>query len=809
MRITTEVRLNGILCVTSVPRGSKAWRLATSVFCPLGPSPTQAWVLMGREDLKTLVDANASSNSPYTLTWEQKGTEEADSVTLTFSGLYLVKAERIMHGGVDDQSALYLLELADSRWRCQNRDCGSIRANIRSFANDADFLTETEGYTWASLVQELWEACGLLGAFPGLPPTLTPNLDGAPDGTYFIGLSAWRCLCAVLNQLDCAVDHDPLSNTYTIVQLGAEQTIPDNEDTLQWDGQPMPVGAGNTAANLRIYFYFHRKSYGQERDTELGENWAYNGQGDFEEIATDIPGASGMQPLWDDLAWILDEDNAQVNAAEIATRRDNRKARYVLRVSVEEKHRIHAGLHDNLVTGGQVRAVMWRNWDDSDSDTGGTVTEFIAKAGLVGSLRQTEFGPAWFDHMMVPPEQENYAAPDLGRRSYPTYPRLPNIVKIVNTGAQAGEEVEPNTDGFHKGKVARWVANALVGLDDCWIRFVDRHDELDGQVTGLNGDYYGPARLSGISTSDGETLPVYTVKRGELASNRVVRFKLTATLDTGTNAEAVIKEFNGTTYPDGTPITVFDSYGITNHAPGGVKGMFKGVAGMEGYAVERLYPSQEGALEFEILWMEQWAWHAEVELMTDIDTESQPPAAIAQASAYYEQGVSFQDSTIFVYDELGLFPHAKAGAKAHVRRDEYRDTAGGAEGYYLIQSQQIATMARAVLAEDMCGIGEYAITDFTVTSFSPFNQNINPDTVFNDFGKAGNVNDIVWLNFDDTQDAYVVVAVTMKEQKLITHLEWTNACIKYKDRLCVVESCEEESDLKELICFNECEEITP
>lgn len=795
MNFTTSVQLSGRNCIINVPRNSSAWQKATSVFCPLGKAPTQAWVLMLRSDA-TALDVDAAQ----TLVWKQY-TEGVLSKTLTFEGLFIVKAERLLHGGPDDANALYLVELADARWKCSTtHETGSIRANVRSYANDADYLTETEGYTWATLAEELWDACGLLGAFPGLP--YVP--DGVPENHFFIGLGAWRTLCAFLDQLDCAVDHDPLSNTYTIVQLGTPQTIPENADSLKWDSQPITPIASTAAATLRIYYYFHRKSYGQERDTELGENWAWNGAGDYKEVATGVPNAAGTKALWDDLPWILDEDNVHSNLAAVEARRDARKDRYVLRVGVADQHRIHIGLHDNIVTGAQCRAVLWRNWDDgNDNELGGTVTEFVCRSDLIVGMRSSD-GQAWFDPELGAPEQENYLAPDLGRHTYPTYPRLPNIVQLRNAGASAGDEVSPNADGFHRGRVARWVANTLVGLDDCFIRFVDDHDNLDGQVNGIVDDYYGPARLSGLSTSDGSTLPVYIVRRGNLASNRVVRFKLTATLNTGTNAAAVIKEFNGTTYPDGTAITVFDSYGITNFAPGGVRGMFKGVSGMEGYAVQRLFPSQEGELEFEILWMEQWAWHAEVELLSDLEVVNGINSGIAQVTAYYEQGVPFQDSTIFVYDALNLFPRAKTGAKGHVRRDEYRETQGDAEGYYLIMCQQVALTGRAVLAEAMCQEGEFSISNFAVTSFSPFNQNIEPDAAFNDFGHHGAPDDILWLQWDDTQQAYVITDVTKKEQMLITKLEFSNDCIKYKQRLCAVESCEEESDLLELLCFKRC-----
>jgi hypothetical protein len=69
----------------------------------------------------------------------------------------------------------------------------------------------------------LWSDSGLPSSYPGLPPGLP--IDGVPQNTWLIGLNAWRALTAVLDQLDCAVQHDPFANTYSIVQLGESQSL--------------------------------------------------------------------------------------------------------------------------------------------------------------------------------------------------------------------------------------------------------------------------------------------------------------------------------------------------------------------------------------------------------------------------------------------------------------------------------------------------------------------------------------------------------------------------------------------------------
>lgn len=721
------------------------------------------------------------TTTTQSLVWEQVGNDGTASNTLTFSGLYIIKAEKVLPGAVSD-SSLYLVELADSRWKASiASDTDLVRANLRSYANNSDYLTGTSGYTWASLGELLWDACEFLGAWPGLP--FAP--DGEPQNTIFTGMNGWRALCSFLEQLDCAVKHNPLTNTYTIVQLGEAQVIPDNPETMQWTGAPLDVGGATAAATLRVYFHQHRKSYGQERDTELANNWVLGDGVEYLDVATGIAGAAGTKAVWEDLPWILDENNVHSNLAGCQARRDARKTRYVLRQGVDRVHRVHAGLLTDTLPGGQVRAVCWHNWDDlNDSDIGGTVTEFVCQDEMVTGYRSLDFGPAWFDSELTTAEREPYSPPDLGRHSYPTYPRLPNVVQVVNTGYAANEMVSPNGDGFHAGKVRRWVANTLATLDDCWIRFVDQHDDLAGQVLARNYDLYGPARLSGVSTSGAVLRPVYIVRRGDM--DRIARFKLTANLNTGSSAAAVIRTFNGAAYADGAAIKVYDWWSISQ----GGRGMWQAVTNMEGWAVRREVnadTSPGAPPEYDIIWMEQYAFAIEATLDADISAG----AASATVTASWEQGVE-PGSTVTVHDDSGIFPRAKAGAKCVAIRSEYADpNTPGSPYYKLVECQQIALTARAVLGEEMCSAGEYAISSFTVTSHSPYNQNINPATAFNDFNHHGDAGDNVWLNWDDTLLAYVIIDVTKKSVDLTIDVSWdaTTRCFEKTVVNAAIEYC--------------------
>lgn len=751
-RFTTAIDIDGQRVEINVPRGTKAWRLANSVFCPLGPAPTQAWFVMTRQSVNAL-----GVNGPHTITWQYIEAEDAGTPTvtrtLTFPGLYIVKAERLMHGAVGDLNAIYLVEFSDARLLAARKsDSGSQRVNLRSYANAADYLTGTSGGTWATLLTSLWNACGTLGAFPGLPGGIP--IDGQPENTWIVGLNAYRALNAVLDQLDCAICHNPLTNTYTIVQLGAAQTIDDAATSLQWNAEPVNPTASRAAANLNIYFIWHRKAFGQERDTELENNWAYEGDGTAINQATGIAGGQGTIPLWDDLRVVLGENNTQLNASAITTRAENRKTRYVTRWSVTNQHRIHFGLLTDFVPGGQIRAVLWRNWCDTDNPLGGTVTEFTCQPELVIGLKPSEDGePAWFDRQLAAPEREMYSPPDFSRHSFPNYPRLPNIVQVWDTGSAEGDTIQPNEEGFHRGRVKRWVANAMATLDDCWILFVDEFDTKTGQVEAVKGEYYGPARLSGIKDIGGANLPVYLVRKGGGGVGDEVVFQLTSTLVLSGEANARICTLVGGVYvANGNAIIVRDFY----ENPG----EWQGFSGYQGKARK----ASDG--KYDITWMERPALFARSILAADFVTAPAPVAATI--TGQFQQGNKLLP-TAEVNDPAEMFPKALTGAKQLITWNDVNSRAD------VVVSQQQGIYATATLNQELLATTAHnvSITNFRIQSFSPFNLAPSPlpTTVENPFHHQGENGkevlllyghilgkwNIIQIDHDQSQGEFVVI----------------------------------------------------
>jgi hypothetical protein len=277
---------------------------------------------------------------------------------------------------------------------------------------------------------------------------------------------------------------------------------------------------------------------------------------------------------------------------------------------------------------------------------------------------------------------ENYKAVDLARHSYPNYPRLPNIVQVFYSGDSAGAPVSANADGFHPGKVRRWVANNLVTLEDCWIRFVDNDS---GDVPAINGANYGPARLSGMSTSDGQRLPVYTVRRGAILV--FIEFTLTANMTAG-SATATIDQWWGTDEPT-SPTVVNDRQGLFTRALTGAKGI-------------AVLDTNDNL--FIVLECQSKAGAVAMTLAADMTTNE----ANSTVNDFWgsQQDVQNPGSSVIVYDAQGLFKRALDGAKGEAIYDAIDDR------YRVVECQSKAGWIAVTLDENVgaTAAGEAAVT---------------------------------------------------------------------------------------------------
>lgn len=720
MRFSTAITVDGYSAIITVPPGSRAVRKANSIFCPLGAAPTRAWIILVRKDAVSL------GSGTHTIVWSMQ--TESGTTNHTFSGLYLASGSRLLQGGADDDNSLYLCEFVDGRAiAAKHSDTGSIRANIRSYANSADYLTGTSGYTWTSLCTALWTACGTLGAWPGLP--FAP--DGVPQNQFIIGLNAWESLCTILDQLDCAVSHNPLTNTYSIVQLGQAQNLAFTNDVLRADFQPIQATAMDIAAAIRVWSYFHYESYGQERDTELATNWAFNGAGDLTNLATGATGAVAgtVKPIWDDLPIILDEINVRSNMADVTARATARKNRYVQRMQVAAAHKIYGGI-EPIQTGGQVRAILWRNWNDNDDNVfGGTVTEYISGPEFITGLGGGDSYHAEFTK--APGAIENYAGPDLGRHSYPTYPRIANIVQVNNEQASAGDTVQA-IGGLHSGQVKRWQSGGMVTMDPCWILFVDDFDTLGGAVEAKQGDYYGPGRLCGVHTALGSQRPIYLVRKG--SNTDFVRFQLLGIISIATGqreaAGNICNVVGGAWVNNGAAITLVDPFRLG-------PGMWDGIATYQGFALKR----PDG--KYDIVWMETMARHIRFTAYTNIQ-DGVGEGTVAD-DEYFLQGRDPRiDGKVDIYDPQDNWTDVITGAKGGARFNDREAR------YEAIYCQRVAFLAKVTLTADLSADSNNLEQDFSGWEIVPIGEFILdplvPETISNDGKFSGTSGDIVYVH---------------------------------------------------------------
>jgi len=766
MQISSYVSVDGYTAIASVPKGSVAWGKANSVFCPLGPAPTTAYILLVGRDVRSL-----DSNKQHTITFSQKKIPGGDITTCRFKGLWLVNAERVSLGGVGDPNALFLVEFRDSRNLAANHsETGDIRSNIRlrprRSDKGSDFLDGTSLNDWDDFLEQVWNACLFLGEYPGLPSELP--IDGVANDLLFIGNNAYQTLNTVLDVLDCAIRHNPFNDSYEIVQLGSDEGDSDfpNDPILQWDGETVTSQANNVAANLKIYHpVFH--PIGQEKDTEFNSNWATSFTNPTL-LPTGVSGARGTVALWDDLPKILNDTGGVTNQQELDQRDQNRLQRYKTRWNIDKQHKVLVGFVTDILPGPFIKGVVWRNLDDAGSNVlGGIVTEYFVGPNLLKSYQRDSQSYV---------ECEAWKPMDINRNSYPVWPRIVNMVQVHHDQGEVGSEVSPDAQGtqssgvkYHLGRVVRWNNQQVEKYDTCWILFLDNFDNKKGDVKAKQDEYYGPARLCGSSPGtfifDDEQeeflLPVYTVRSGAV-DNKIVVFKLQEALSMGVNASANAKTCRlvANAYDDtgGESIVVVD--GLSS-----VFGRWSGPIGALGIASIR----PDG--KYEIIEMQRNALI--IEFTTTSNRDKGDPDFFVQIDNQFQQGdLRIQGNgspTVKVYDESFRFPRIPKGAKG---RAIWNDKANR---YEIIECQQMCFRATARFSSTgqdgfMSGDIQYEpIENFKPINFSPFS--LPPDPVpteaLNSYGWRCTSGDDLILFWDEEQEEWIVEQVPNQERGFI------------------------------------------
>lgn len=251
----------------------------------------------------------------------------------------------------------------------------------------------------------------------------------------------------------------------------------------------------------------------------------------------------------------------------------------------------------------------------------------------------------------------------------------------------------------------------------------------------------------------------------ELPAAKVVRFRLTADLSNGGSAAAVLLRFDGTTYQVGAACYVFDWWAIAVGIS--TRGMWQGKNGMEGIALQREVPSVPGQLQYDIIWMETYAWSLEnTGGATALGGSGGAGASGFTTTAAFEQGVD--PGTITLHDDQNFFPRSLPGAKAKSVRTEYE----AANPYYkALNAQQMVLYGDCYLASALDATDATASLTATYSwwTFSPFNQPpaAVPTVASNLFSLEAAAGSRVLIAWDEALALWVVVQVVPSTARIV------------------------------------------
>lgn len=442
---------------------------ANSILNPLGESPGRGWFLMLRQDL-----ADLDLNGLQTLVMQ-------DDIGNSASVRNLVIAREpaciTPSGSTSDGMACFLVEVADARYRCHNPYFSipldaqyNVRAPGYGGLYYAASINGSNPWGWSAMVGDIWGKMSTqLGAFPGLPS----SPDGQPERYRYLGVSAWRALCQVLDKLGMAVAWDAAAATYRIVSRGvadASSTSAINAAAgrLIFDRQFQAVVRGRVPAGVRVHFHRVQEHYGSEPATPQDSSQFITSN----VYTVDVSGGalaagaepSTFHPLWDDLPALYDPSGNLLNSAALATRAQTRATAYYASIQGNGGNRsqqVYAGLV-KARPGGTISGVAWRqdmsSLGDPGREGGGLVTEVVRVP--VSRLRVSDAGQ--FEEEFA--DSSALHPPDL-RVKEPVYPDLCQLVRLI-TGT-------PDDGGFYDALLQIWNADLQAWQDHESIWVID------------------------------------------------------------------------------------------------------------------------------------------------------------------------------------------------------------------------------------------------------------------------------------------------------------------------------------------------
>ena len=324
-----------------------------------------------------------------------------------------------------------------------------------------------------------------------------------PEGWQFIGVSAWEAYHQVLERLGCAFALDPTrTRTPRVFRRGkADSALAPAEaryrDRLLVDDELIEGTRAKVPSKVRVVFHIDHEHYGTEQTTRPT---TVNPATDAVHVidVLDPDATTGVQPdsvalLYDDLPALLSYLGSISNSSALQARADERAADFYrqLRSGGALKHKTYSGIINDaaFLPGNRLAGVAWYDFGD------GLKTEIVHHPP---SVRVDDRGQ-WCG-----PEgpSEHLQPPDLGRKSFPLYPPLTQLVKVEGTSA---------TTDIYDGSVQRFDPRGSAYddtkfsvLEDCWVR------PTPTSPAPANNTYY-VGRLNGVATIGGTTRPLYVV----------------------------------------------------------------------------------------------------------------------------------------------------------------------------------------------------------------------------------------------------------------------------------------------------------
>lgn len=532
--------------------------LPTSYVCPIGKQPGRGWVFLSRKQTVAL-DKNSSHDLKFFY----------GNVTTTFKSLYVVQARAVYFGpsranaNTAHDDVAYLVELSDCRrlfWMTSLVKAFNVRRPAPHQSPTAvltpekcyvESLNGTSLWTWETLCTHLWSLLpSAAGAFPGLPQAVAIH----PEGFRFFGVSVWDALHVVLDKLGLAVRYNPLTATFSIVnledgQLDFNTNINGLSDFRMADHNQLSGNKATCPYKINVCFHRREDHYGTEAETPGIDNWE-------SESVYMIPKLTGIAntdqktalTVWDDTPALAAFDGMISNDAVLQSRASALAQQISNRISnrLIGQRSAYFGIHTSILPGSEIGYVKW-----CDDGFSGMYTEYGAdqapfppaamsgaagpgtgtggSGGLASPAGLSALGlfegplASAYSESGIFPSRENLAAPDFSRHSHPIYPKLTQLVEVDKLSASdpKGKSLPRNAAGLWAGVVVRLNPDANLKLDSavsavelCWLWAEDlTGGSLDAAGTLQVGDRFN-GRLNGSATADGSTRPLYLIRKG-------------------------------------------------------------------------------------------------------------------------------------------------------------------------------------------------------------------------------------------------------------------------------------------------------